>query len=432
MTLHYFLLLFTLTILLVCSIILSIKTRFIQLRTVPRMFSLLRESFASTEHSAYTIKPHKALFTAMSTTIGIGNIIGPLVAIGLGGPGAMLGFLLATVFGAASTFAEVTFASKYKDPAPLKDRVGGPMHYMNKVFPSAFSLFYAGCGTILMLFWSGAQANSLAIMLSPYAVPPIVTGGALAVLTTLVMLGGIKRVSAVSEALVPIMFILYTSAMIWIIGCNIGNLGSTLSLIWTSAFEPDVLGAGMMSGGLVQALRWGLAKGFTSNESGMGTATVPHSMAEAHSSVDQGILSIVSVFSNGILSILSGLAILMTGMHNDYGIDSITIITRLFSDYFPIVGPFILLLSATLFVISTLIGNTYNGSQFFAYSLGKKGFYLYYGACALSIFLSSMFSLDVVQDVVDFVAIPVMLVHVLALVILAFTHGKDLEQHARK
>jgi AGCS family alanine or glycine:cation symporter len=228
------------------------------------------------------------------------------------------------------------------------------------------------------------------------------------------------------------MFILYTSAMIWIIGCNISNFFPTLSLIWHSAFEPDALGTGFMSGSLLQALRWGLAKGYTSNESGMGTATVPHSMAEAHNSIDQGILSIVSVFSNGVLSILSGLAILMTGMHTEYGIESITIITRLFSDYFPLIGPFILLLSATLFVISTLIGNTYNGSQFFSYSLGKRGIYLYYTACALSIFLSSMFRLDLVQDVVDFVAIPVMLIHVLALITLAFTHGTDLEQHAPK
>ena len=122
-------------LLLLGSIYLSIQTRFVQVRAIPRMFSLLWQSFFSTEHTNYTIKAHKALFTAMSTTIGVTNIVGPLIAIGFSGPGALLGYMLATLFGSAATFTEVTFALKFKDPAPLKDRIGGPMHYMNKVFP---------------------------------------------------------------------------------------------------------------------------------------------------------------------------------------------------------------------------------------------------------------------------------------------------------
>ena len=148
------------------SIILTIRTRFIQVRAIPRMFSLLWKSFFSTEHSDYTIKAHKALFTAMSTTIGVSNIVGPLVAIGFSGPGALIGYFLATIFGAASTFTEVTFAQKYKDLAPLDKRVGGPMHYLKKVFPAGISTLYAFLGTVLLIAWTGTQANALANILS--------------------------------------------------------------------------------------------------------------------------------------------------------------------------------------------------------------------------------------------------------------------------
>lgn len=433
MTFHFMLLFGSFILLLCASILLTIKTRFVQIRTIPRMISLLRSSFSSKEHSAYTIKPHKALFTAMATTIGIGNIIYPLLAIGLGGPGALVGFLLATIFGAAATFVEVTFALKYKDPAPLKDRIGGPMFYLNKVFHPIVGYLYAFFGLILIIFWSGGQSNALATMLVPYHIPPLITGSLLAVFTFIVVTGGIKRVGNVSEKIVPIMFLLYTSAMLVIICCNAHKLGYAFSLIASSLFEPVAVGSGFIGGSVVQALRWGLAKGFSSNESGIGTATVPHSKAEAHSSVDQGILSIVSVFSNGVLCLLSGLAILVTDAYKDFGTASITIITNLFGSYFPGIGPAILLFSATLFAVSTIIGNSYNGSQFFLYAIGKRGIYLYHGICALSILYSAMFSLEAVQNVVDYLTIPVVVPHILGLVVLAYRYSDDLEiaQHQK-
>lgn len=415
--------------LLLGSIILSFKTRFIQIRMIPRMYRLLRDSIKNPHSHAGTIPAHKALFTAMSTTIGISNIVGPLIAIGLGGPGAMLGFLLATIFGSAATFVEVTYAQKYKDPNAKSDldRIGGPMHYLNKVFHPSISYLYAWAALILVVIWSGAQANALSAMLEPYAISPVITGGVLSVMTVFVLIGGIERVSDISTRLVPIMFILYSSAMLWIIGYNIQMLPSTLKLIWNSAFTPTAFAGGATGAALAQSLRWGLARGYQSNESGIGTATVPHSMADADSAVDQGILSIVSVFSNGILCIFSGLAVLMTGLYQEYATDNITLITKLFSSYFPFFGPLILLTSATLFVFSTIIGNGYNGTQFFRYALGKQSLWVYYIACALSIFLSSLFSVDAVWTFEDFLVVPVVLPHIIGIVILAYTHGKDLE-----
>lgn len=427
---HELIVLAPLFLLLVVSIILTVKTRFIQVRAIPRMYRLLHHSLTSTEHSAYTIKAHKALFTAMSTTIGITNIVGPLIAIGFGGPGALLGYLLATIFGAASTFAEVTFAQKYKDPAPLAERTGGPMHYMNQVFHPAISTLYAISGATLLIFWSGSQANAIASILAPYNIPHAVTGALLAISTLGILVGGVKRVSAVAEKMVPFMFLLYTGSTMWIIGANIGNLPATIKLIFTSAFEPATLGGGLVAGGIINALRWGLARGYQSNESGIGTATVPHSMAEAESPVDQGILSIVSVFSNGILCLLSGIAVLITNMHLEYDTDGIALITKLFGTYFPRFGPGILLTCALLFAISTLIGNGFNGSNFFGYALGKRHLYVYYVLCASSIFINSMVSVDTAWGFIDYLALPVFVPHALALLVLSFARSTVLDDRS--
>jgi len=419
-------------LLLTGNIVLSFKTRFVQLRTIPRMINLLKKSLLSTEHNPYTIKAHKALFTAMSTTIGIGNIVGPLIAIGLGGPGAVIGYILATFFGSAATFTEVTFALKYKDPAPLGKRVGGPMHYLNLVFPKIIGYIYAAAGFTMLIVWSGAQSNAIAAILAPYNFPPVLTGAALAGFTIFVLMGGIKRVGNVAETMVPIMFVVYSLSMLWILLCNASQILPTLALIFRSAFKPTAVAGGVTTAGLVQALRWGLAKGYQSNEAGIGTATIPHSKSNTKSPVDQGILSIISVYSNGILCLLSALAILTTGFYNNYGLDNITIITKLFSHYFPFVGPIILLTSMMLFVISTIIGNSYNGSQLFLYVLGKRGLYVYYLVCALSIFLSSMFSVEAIWTLADILTAPVIVPHIIGIVLLAFTRPQDLLIHDKQ
>jgi len=410
-------------LLLLCgSIVISFKTNFIQIRAIPHMFKLLWQSFSSAEASAHTIKAHKALFSAMATTIGISNITGPLIAIHYGGPGAIMGYLLATIFGSATTFAEVTFALKFKDSAPAGKRIGGPMHYLKKVFPSFVPLFYSLSGSILLVVWSGSQSNRLASMLSPYAIPNWICGLVLAAFTLLVVMGGIKRVSTVAEKLVPFMFVLYSSVMLWILACNAGKIPFALHTILKGAFYPDALGAGAAVAAVLQTLRWGLARAFMSNESGIGTATIPHSMAESENAVDQGILSIASVYSNGFLCLLSGLVVLVTDTHTYFETDHLGAITKVFAHYFPFVGPSILLLSATLFVITTVIGNSYNGSQFYSYLFGQRGLHWYYAITAVSIFVFASFSVDFTTKMEDYLLLPVIIPHIIGVVILTFRY----------
>lgn len=406
--------------LLIGGVIVTIKTRAIQISAIPSMVALLFSRANATLSDEHTIPPHRALFTAMSTTIGIGNIVGPLVAIGIAGPGAMIGYMLATLFGCATTFVEVVFAVHFKDPSPEK-RIGGPMYYLNDVFPLSVSYIYAFSTFLLVTVWTGMQSNALATIIAPYHISPLYTGFLLAIGTIIIVGGGITRVATVAEKLVPFMFLLYTSALSWIIFQNSHHVG----VVWEHITSSFTLHSGAVGGsiaGIIQALRWGLSSGFQSNESGIGTATVPHSLADTNNAFNQGVLAIISVISNGILCILSGFAILLTNTHSMYGTDSIRTLTYMFQTYFPTVGPFILLVSTVLFVITTIIGNSYNGSQFFAYVFGQRALALYYALTALSIFVNAQVSLDALWAIKDFFVLPVVVPHIIGIIMLSFKY----------
>jgi AGCS family alanine or glycine:cation symporter len=413
-------------LLLLGSVVLSVQLRFVQIRAIPQMIRLFFESIFSESPSDHTIKAHKALFTAMATTIGISNIVGPLMAIAFSGPGALAGYFLATIFGAASTFTEVTFALKFRDPAPASQRIGGPMHYLKKVFHPFFPWLYAVAGFVLIAFWSGTQSNAIASLLSPYGIPTIAIGTLNTLLVIFIVTGGIKRVADVAEKLVPIMFVLYVIAMSWIISMHLDALGPALWSIVTDACNFSSAAGGASIAAFVHTFRWGLAKAFQSNESGIGTATVPHSMADADNAREQGILSIVSVYSNGVLCLLSGIAVLVTNTHLHFSESSFGALTVMFAQHFPYFGPLVLISSAALFAFTSIVGNSYNGSQFFSYAFGRQNLSIYYAITAAVIFFSSLASVDFSWQIVDIVALPVFVPHILGIIILASRHKKVL------
>jgi alanine or glycine:cation symporter, AGCS family len=197
----------------------------------------------------HTISPHKALFTAMSTTLGIGTIVAPVIAISLGGPGALFGFLLTAFFGSAATFAEVTLTIQHRKKLPTGAFMGGPMQYLNQIFSHGAAKWYALCCLMLMMTWSGAQANQLsAILDSPllgsYRIPASLSGGIIAVLILAILMGGIKRVGSFSSKIVPIMFILYVGSCLWILCNNLDKIGSMFFEMLQSALHPYQLATG--------------------------------------------------------------------------------------------------------------------------------------------------------------------------------------------
>ena len=427
-----FLLFLTTPIVLGASLLLTFKTRFIQFRKLPHMFrlffTLIFKRHPEREGPS-TVRAHKALFTAMSTTIGISTIVAPVIAIRLGGPGAILGFVLATLLGAAVNFTEVTFALSYRKTHPVKGIAGGPMQYLQDEIRPFLAKSYAFFTIILMLGWSAAQANQLGSILSSpmlgnFHIPAWVTGAFLAVCVTLILLGGIKRVANFSAKLVPTMFLIYVGGALWIVLANAEKLPAIIQLVFQSAFSPQAFGSGIVVGGIMSALRWGVFKGLQSNEAGVGTQTIPHSMAETEGAVDQGILAMIATYSAGFICLLSSLVVLVTDSWLNPNIAlGINMVAYSFQSYFSTIGLVVVALSALLFAFGTILGNSFNGSQCFVYLTKNRGLFAYYLATGALVFVGSIVDVKVLWTVVDYLLVPVVLPHILSVLYLSYKQG---------
>src|SRR5579872_3402797 len=250
------------------SIFITIKMRFVQVRFFPALFKTLFASLSQRKQSEnnHTIPPHKALFAAMSTTLGISTIVAPVIAIQLGGPGALFGFLLTAFFGSAATYTEVSLSVKHRKTLADGVIMGGPMQYLKHLISAKAAKWYALSCMLLMCAWSGAQANQLAAifdspMLGSYRVPTLLSGVVFAILVLVALLGGIKRIGAFSAKLVPIMFLLYVGSSIWILLINSDKIGTIFQEMFHSALHLYALANGAVVGGVVSALRWGIFKG---------------------------------------------------------------------------------------------------------------------------------------------------------------------------
>ncbi len=419
--------------LLLGSFILSIKTKFIQIRTLPKIFKLLFQNLTNSSTTIIrkkTISPQKALFTAMSTSIGIGNIVSPVVAIKLGGPGALLGFILAAIFGGASTFTEVALAIKHRKLQKTGQINGGPMEYLSDSFGKIWGKIYAGAGLILFVAWSAKQSNTLADLLQPYRIPEVFTGLILTFFVGFFLIAGIKQIGNLSAKLVPTMFFLYTFSSSWIILQNLDKIPTIIKLIFTSAFTPQAIAGATTGYGLLQAMRWGLGNGFYANEAGIGTATIPHSMSQTTNATEQGLLAIISVYTNGFLCLLSGFVVLLTDTWklNNVGI-GINAIIKSFSYYFPNIGIIILTFSAILFAFGTIVGNGYNGSQCFRYLFSSRNKKWYLLLLTVAVFIGTILDVESVWMLSDFFIIPVAIPNIIGIVILSFREPIIKEPH---
>lgn len=429
----------TTPIVLGASLLLTFKTRFVQIRKIPHMvrqvFSLFFRRHSKQEGPS-TVKAHKALFTAMSTTIGISTIVSPVIAIYLGGPGAILGFLLATFLGAAVNFTEVTFALSYRKTHPVKGVAGGPMQYLQDEIRPILAKWYAFFTFILMLGWSAAQANQLSSILSSpllggFHIPVWVTGIILALSIVLILVGGIKRVAGLSAKLVPLMFCLYVGGALWIILSNVTLLPAIFKMVLHSAFTPHTFGIGMTVGGVMSALRWGVFKGLQSSEAGVGTQTIPHSMAETEDPVQQGVLAMVATYSAGFICLLSSLVALVTQSWLNPNLTlGINMVAYSFQKYFSTAGLVIVAVSSFLFAFGTILGNSFNGSQCFGYLTKSRYLKFYYLATALLIFLGSIADVTKIWSLVDYLLVPVLIPHILSIVYLSYKQSDLLKEGA--
>ncbi len=380
------------------SIFITCKTGCVQLRFFPQFFSMMRKSLLEKEsrEKSKTILPHKALFTAMSTTLGISTIVAPVIAINLGGPGALFGFLLTSFFGSAATFTEVQLSIQHRKKLSSGAIMGGPMQYLERLFSASLSKWYAICCLLLMTAWSGAQANQLAAILdSPllgeYRIPTMISGILISLFVLIVLFGGIKRVGSFSAKLVPTMFLLYVGSCVWIVLLNFEQLGAIFYEMTQAMLSPYSMATGTLVGGFVATVRWGIFKGTQACEAGIGTQAIPHAMAETEDPNTQAALSMISTYTAGLVAFLSGCVALITKTWQDPTIPlGISMVATSFKLYFSSFGIAIVGISTFLFGIGTILGNSYNGSQCFGYLTDNKKLHYYLIGTTMMIFIGAI------------------------------------------
>lgn len=395
---------------LTAALILTVKMKFPQIRAFSHFIRLVRCGIAEkgVNNKVDTINPFHALFTAMATTLGMGNIIGPSIAIITGGPGALFWLLAYAFFGSVTKFTEVVCALHTRVRMPDGHIIGGPMEYLRKVSPLVAS-WYGIAMLFLMAGWSGLQANTLAGIFAQEAIPHWITGFSLALIVLLVLRGGASRVGYIASKLVPVMSVLYISFALFILLKNPIAFKHALSLVFSNILSPSAALGGFVGATICQAIRAGVYKSIFITEAGLGTSSIPHAMADVKTPTDQGILAMFSMGADAFLSLLSGLMVLVTGLWLDCGFSN-TLMYEVFKLHSPVMGRFVLMMSILLFVLTTAIGNCFNGSQAFA-SFTKNRWMLLYQLFAVSvIFLGSLMSVPLIWSIMDtiltFVAIP--------------------------
>lgn len=379
---------------------LTLGTRFVQVRLFLSAWKLtLGGAFqrGSAAKGSGDITPFQALMTALSATVGNGNIAGVATAIALGGPGAPVWMWLTGLVGMATKYAEAFLGVKYRETSRDGTLSGGPMYFLkNGTGYPWMGGIYAACGAIAAFgIGNMVQANSVALVFrTEMGVPVWVTGVVLAGLTWLVIIGGIKRIGHVAEILVPFMCLAYVLGGLAIILVKFSAIPDAFSLIFNSAFSGQAAVGGFVGAGVSEAIRYGVARGIFSNEAGIGSAAIAHGAARTSSPARQGSIAMLGVFIDTIIiNTVTTLAIVLTGAWSS-GLSSASLTAFAFTQVLGNTGSWIVVLGSVAFGYSTLLTWSYYGLKCASYLFGDGISRWYRWVWCFVIFIGALFSGD--------------------------------------
>jgi AGCS family alanine or glycine:cation symporter len=345
----------------------------------------------------------QALMTAMAATVGTGNIAGVATAIAIGGPGALFWMWITGLVGMATKYAEAILAVKYREVDENGEMCGGPMYYISK------GLNMPWLGTMFAVFASIAafgignmvQANSVADAVeATFNIPFWVTGVTLMALSAIVILGGIKSIAKVTSLLVPIMIVFYVAAALFIIFSHISEVPAALMFIVKQAFNPTAAVGGFAGATIMMAIRFGVARGVFSNESGLGSAPIAAAAAQTNSPTTQALVSMTQTFIDTILVCsMTGLVLVLTGVWSN-GQTGAELTTTAFAQGIP-GGGYIVTVGIILFAYSTILGWCYYGEKSIEYLFGVKSILPYRIVFILFIGVGSVAKLSLVWNISD-------------------------------
>jgi len=395
------------------GIFLTIGLRLLSIIRIPYAFKQLFKK-RSGDAAEGDVSPFAALMTALSSTVGTGNIAGVAAAIAIGGPGAVFWMWMTAIFGTATKFSEGVLAVRYREVDAKGNRVGGPMYYIkNGLGPKFYWLasLFALFGIIGSLSTGNAvQANSITDALqSNYGFDPRIVAVVLSVLVALVIFGGIKRIGAIASALVPFMAIIYLSAGLIVIAFNIQGVPAAFGLIFKSAFGLQEAGTGISIGLMFLAMQKGVARGLFSNEAGQGSAPIAHAAAQNNDPVNQGIIAMLgTIIDTLIICTITALVILTSGVVSTDCLANPAILDMLASGSSPVgcetgapltaaafdatlkgFGDDIVTICLAIFAFTTIIGWSYYGERCAAFLFQEKAIPVFRVFWIIAVFASA-------------------------------------------
>lgn len=371
-----------------------------------------------------TIAGYAALATALSATVGTGNIAGVATAIHFGGPGALVWMWLIALVGMATKYGEAVLAVHYREKDANGQWVGGPMYYIRRGMGEnwrwlaalfAFFGMIAGFG-----IGNGVQANSVADGLhTAFGIDPRATGVVIAVLVALVILGGIKRIAATATTLVPLMAVAYLIAGLGVLVTHLSELPAAVALCLTDAFTGTAASGGFLGASVAMAIRYGIARGIFSNEAGLGSAPIAHASAVTDHPVRQGTIGMLGTFIDTIIICsITGLAIVVTGVWES-GENGAPLSAMAFTSTFGSLGEPMVVISLAVFAFTTLLGWSLYGERCAQYLFGEKAVLPFRLLWVVATYFGATESLKLVWGIADVLNAMMAVPNLIALLVLS-------------
>lgn len=444
-------------LILIVGLVLTCTLRMVHVFNIKRA---IRYMFKTEQTGHGEVSSFGALCTALSATIGTGNIVGVATAIGTGGPGALFWMEVAAFLGMATKYSEGLLAVKYREVKPDGTILGGPFYYIEKglgrkwkwlaVMFAVFGILAGimGIGTITQIhgitsavqrffapnFDPASTAEGIRVFGAMYSTPTVIAGLIVTVCTALVLIGGLKSISRVSSIVVPFMAVFYILICIFMLVGNLSHLSASIELIFKSAFNPQAFTGGAV-GSIIVAMQKGIARGIFSNEAGLGSAPIAAAAAKTNEPARQGLVCMTGTFIDTIIvCTMTGLAIVTTGAWEpELGLKGVDITIEAFSRglaFVPnadFIAPLFLMVSLSFFAFTTILGWNYYSEKCLEYLIGpgkQKYLFAYRILYVIVVFMGPYLTLEVVWNMADtfngLMAFP----NIVALLILSPTVGR--------
>jgi len=410
------------------GLFLTFRLRGLQFRALIYAFKLL---FTKDPHAKGDISHFAALMTALAATVGIGNIVGVATAISLGGPGAVFWMWCIGLIGMATKYSEAVLAIKYREEGENGMR-GGPMYYLAKganlpKLAALFALF-----TILASFGIGnmAQSNAVSNALFGQAdIPHWISAVGLVLLSGIVIIGGIKSIGRFTSVLVPFMILFYVGSALIILLNHLQEVGDAFGLIFYYAFHPIAAGGGFAGATIAAAIRYGVARGIFSNESGLGSSPIAAAAARTSDPVKQALISMTQTFIDTVLVCTMTALIILMAPFWQQGINPAELTMQSFGFFLGDFGRFVVGSAVVLFAYSTMLGWSYYGEKASEYLFGNRAIAIYKTFFISAIFVGAMLKIDLVWNFSDLANGLMMLPNLIALLLLHKVIVNETKRH---